>query len=142
MRRPPAVCGSRAMRIVGVGTEIVECLRIAQLIERHQDLFLARVFAESEIRFCSARASATQHFAAHWAGKLAVLKALGISWIPGVSWTDLEIVRVLEGPPTVSLVGLAARVAEERRIERFLVSLARCRTHATAYVVAVSDDEE
>lgn len=130
------------MRIVGVGTEIVECLRIAQLIERHQDLFLARVFAESEIRFCSARASATQNFAAHWAGKLAVLKTLGISWMPGVHWTDLEIVRGSEGPPSVLLAGLAARVAEERRIGHFLVSLAHCRSHATAYVVAVSDEEE
>jgi holo-[acyl-carrier protein] synthase len=129
------------MRVIGVGTEIVECLRIAQLIERHQDLFLSRVFAAAEIQFCSARAAATQHFAAHWAAKQAVLKTLGISWVPGVLWTDLEIVRAAGSAPAVALGGLAAQVAEERGIERFVVSLAHCRTHATAYVLAVSDED-
>jgi holo-[acyl-carrier protein] synthase len=128
------------MRVVGIGTEIVECLRIAQLIERHQDLFLARVFSPAEIQFCAARSEATQHFAAHWAGKQAVLKTLGISWVPGVLWTELEIVRSAGTAPTVSLGGLAARVAEDRGIERFVVSLAHCRTHATAYVLAVNEE--
>jgi len=133
--------GDLAMRIVGIGTEIVECLRIAQLIERHQDLFLARVYTPAEIQFCSARAEATQYFSSHWAAKQAVLKTLAISWVPGVLWTELEIVRVPGVALGVSLRGLAARVAEERGIERFLVSLAHCRTHATAYVLAVSEDE-
>lgn len=128
------------MHIVGIGTEIVECLRIAQLIERHQDLFLARVYSTAEIQFCSARAEATQNYAAHWAAKQAVLKTLGISWVPGLLWTELEIVRTHVATPMVSLSGLAARVAEDRGIERFIVSLAHCRTHATAYVMAVSDE--
>jgi holo-[acyl-carrier protein] synthase len=55
-------------------------------------------------------------------------------------WTELEIVRTHVATPMVSLSGLAARVAEDRGIERFIVSLAHCRTHATAYVMAVSDE--
>ena len=65
------------MRVVGIGTDIVECLRIAQMIERHGELFLTRVYTSREIEYCSARKAATQHYAGRWAAKEAVLKALG-----------------------------------------------------------------
>ena len=52
------------MEIVGIGTDIVECLRIGRMIEQHGELFLLRVFTEREIRYCQARQRATEHFAA------------------------------------------------------------------------------
>ena len=64
------------MEILGLGTDIVECLRIAQMIERHGELFLTRVYTPLEIQYCSARKAATQHYAGRWAAKEAVLKAI------------------------------------------------------------------
>jgi len=39
-------------QIIGIGTEIVECLRIARMIERHGELFINRVYTAEEIRYC------------------------------------------------------------------------------------------
>ena len=79
------------MEIVGVGTEIVECLRIGRMVEQHGEAFLNRVFTGHEIQFCQARKRATEHFAACWAAKETVVKALGIAWSRSLSWTDIEI---------------------------------------------------
>ena len=63
------------MGIIGTGIDIVECLRIAQMIERHGELFITRVYTEFEIEYCTTRKAATQHYAGRWAAKEAVLKA-------------------------------------------------------------------
>ena len=47
--------GEPAMEIVGIGTDIVECVRIARMIEHHGELFLTRVYTDREIRYCRAR---------------------------------------------------------------------------------------
>jgi holo-[acyl-carrier protein] synthase len=65
------------MNVLGIGTDITEVLRIAQMIERHGELFVERVYTPAEIEYCRARTMATQHFAGRWAAKEAVLKALG-----------------------------------------------------------------
>ena len=122
--------------VYGIGTHIVECLRIAQMIERHADLFLNRVFNAAEIRYCQSRKQATQHFAAHWAGKEAVLKALGTPWRRDIAWRDIEIC-VESGAPFVKLSGGARQAAEEYGVNGILLSLSHCRTHATAYAMTI-----
>ena len=62
-----------AARIIGIGTDIIECLRIAQMIDRHGELFIRRVYTEHEIEYCSDKKAATQHYAGRWAAKEAVL---------------------------------------------------------------------
>jgi len=57
------------MEIVGIGTDIVECLRIGRMIEAHGELFLARVYTEREVRYCQGRKRAVEHFAGRWAAK-------------------------------------------------------------------------
>ena len=47
------------MDIVGIGTDIVECLRIGRMIEQHGELFLTRVYTEREIRYCQRQKRAT-----------------------------------------------------------------------------------
>src|SRR5947209_4243561 len=93
------------MDIVGIGTEIVECLRVGRMIEQHGEVFLARIYTEREVRFCQARRRATEHFAARWAAKEAVLKALGTPWRRGIEWTDIEIEPDSAGAPQVLLGG-------------------------------------
>jgi holo-[acyl-carrier protein] synthase len=125
------------MEIVGIGTDIVECLRIGRMIEEHGELFLARVFTEREVRECQRRTRATEHFAARWAAKEAVLKALGSPWRRGIEWTDLEIRLEDTGKPEVLLGGTAKEIAVSLRISNILLSLAHCRAYATAYALAV-----
>ena len=79
------------MEIIGLGTDITECLRIARMIERHGELFINRVYTPYEIAYCQSRKQSTQHFTGRWAAKEAVLKALGTGWRRGISWRDMEI---------------------------------------------------
>jgi holo-[acyl-carrier protein] synthase len=128
------------MPILGTGTDIVECLRIAQMIERHGELFLTRVYTEHEIAYCTARKAATQHYAGRWAAKEAVLKALGTGWRRGISWRDIEIQNDRNGTPAVILSGGARDVMEQAGIRRLHVTISHCRCHAVAYVVAEGDE--
>ena len=129
------------MEIVGVGTEIVECPRIGGMIERHGELFLGRIYTEREIRFCQSRKHAIEHFAARWAAKEAVFKAIGAGRTHGATWTDVEI-RVDSGrSPRVMVGGAAKEIVRRRRIGEIFISLAHCRTYATAYAMATSRPE-
>jgi holo-[acyl-carrier protein] synthase len=126
------------MEIVGIGTDIVECLRIGRMIEQFGELFLTRVFTEREIRYCQERKRATEHFAGRWAAKEAILKCLGTGWSRGISWTDLEIRNDPAGRPHVLMCGAAKDLAQSLRIADILISISHCRAYATAYALAVT----
>jgi holo-[acyl-carrier protein] synthase len=125
------------MEIVGIGSDIVECLRIGRMIERHGELFLLRVFTEREVQYCQHRRRATEHFAAHWAAKEAILASLGTAWWRGLSWTDVEV-RPDEGNyPRVVLAGSVRELAARLNVADVLLTLAHCRAYATAYAIAI-----
>ena len=128
------------MNVLGVGTDIIECLRIAPMIERHGELFLTRVYTPLEIEYCSARKASTQHYAGRFAAKEAVLKALGTGWTRGLHWRDIEVQNELGGKPNVKLGGGARDLCEKLGISEILISISHCRTHATAYALAVGND--
>lgn len=125
------------MDIVGIGTDIIECLRIARMIEQHGELFLTRVYTEREIRYCQRRKHATEHFAGRWAAKEAILKCLGTGWRRGIAWTDLEVRNDLSGQPRVHICGAARDAAVSLHISDIMVSISHCRSYATAYAIAV-----
>jgi holo-[acyl-carrier protein] synthase len=126
------------MDLLGIGTDIVECLRIRKMIEDHGEQFLRRVYTEREIRYCQGRKHATEHFAGRWAAKEAILKAIGTGWAKGICWTDLEVRNRPEGAPEVMVQGGARDAALLRGIGDVLVSISHCRTYATAYAVALA----
>ena len=130
------------MKVFGIGTDIVECLRIAQMIERHGELFIGRVYTQHEIEYCSQRKAATQHYAGRWAAKEAVFKALGTGWIRGITWRDVEVRNDRSGRPKIALAGGAREVCEKANISEIQVSISHCRSHATAYALALCDQRE
>jgi holo-[acyl-carrier protein] synthase len=125
------------MEIIGIGTDIVECLRIGRMIEQHGELFLNRVYTEREVRYCQARKRAVEHFAGRWAAKEAILKCLGSGWRKGLCWTDMEIRNEPGGKPVVLLCGAAKESAQLLRITDIQLSISHCRAYATAHAVAV-----
>ena len=128
-----------AARIIGIGTDIIECLRIAQMIERHGEIFIRRVYTDHEIAYCSSKRAATQHYAGRWAAEEAVLKALGTGWVRGISWRDVEVRHKAGGAPIVALRGGAREVFERSGIAYMHLSISHCRSHATAYAIAEAD---
>ena len=129
------------MNVVGIGTDIVECLRIAQMIERHGEVFLRRIYTQAEIEYCSSRSLASQHYAARWAGKMAVLRAMNVAYRGAADWRDIEIRTTSNSQLSVALAGELRHKCATRRIERVAVTLAHCRTHATAYAIAFDQEE-
>ena len=125
------------MEIVGVGTDIVECLRIGRMIETHGELFLARIYTDREIRYCQSRKHATEHFAGRWAAKEAIFKCLGTGPRNGITWTDFEVRSDNDGRPRVLVGGAAKERLRNLRVSDILLSIAHCRAYATAHAIAI-----
>ena len=128
------------MNVIGIGTDIIECLRIDQMIERHGEIFLRRVYTPLEVDYCNSRKAATQHFAGRWAAKESVLKAMGTGWAKGISWRDIEVRNDERGRPSITLSGGAQEVCESLGVLTMHISISHCRSHATAYALAVGDE--
>jgi holo-[acyl-carrier protein] synthase len=124
--------------LISIGTDIIECVRIAQMIEKHGEVFLQRVFTQKEILYCSSRKAATQHYAGRWAAKEAVLKVLGTGWAKGIQWTDVEVVNEVSGAPVIKITGKAAEIARERGIREIMITISHCRAFATAFATGVA----
>lgn len=120
------------MEIVGMGTEIVECARIARLLQQHGERFLDRVFTPAEASWCQGRRRVTEHLAARWAAKEAVLKALGLPGRVETSWREVEVRTDSEGHSRVELAGAVRERARGLGVATTHVALAHCRTYATA----------
>lgn len=123
--------------IIGIGTDIVEIVRIGEMIERHGELFLQRVYTEQEIKYCQRNREAIQHYAGRWAAKEAVMKTLGTGFTKGVGWKDIEVLSRRSGQPMVELSGGAAAVARRIGIDEVLITISHCRAYATATAIAI-----
>lgn len=118
------------MPIAGVGVDVVEIDRFAAALERRPRI-AERCFTEAERAYCSAKPFPPQHYAARFAAKEAVGKALGIGM---TRWREVEVVRG-RGAPTIALHGRYAERARELGVDRVHVSLTHGRDSAMAFAV-------
>lgn len=125
------------MSVVGLGLDLVEVSRIRVLLEKNGDRFKQRVFTSGEIEYCDSCANSAMHYAARFAAKEAVAKALGTGFAAGVSWQDVEVRRNELGVPSVLLHGTAVQVADTLGVQRWVLSLTHTETAAAASVVAI-----
>jgi holo-[acyl-carrier protein] synthase len=106
------------MGIVGLGLDICSVERIQRVLQGPRAArFLERVYTPAERALCGARADAASAYAARFAAKEALVKALGAP--PGIRWRDMEVVRE-SGAPRFALSGVAREVMEARGVEAFL----------------------
>lgn len=124
--------------IVALGLDLTEVARIRDMIERHGERFKQRTFTEGERAYCDRNADPAMHYAARFAAKEAVSKALGTGFADGVSWQDIEVLRASSGQPSIALHNGAAARALELGIARVLVTLTHTKEMAAASVVAVA----
>lgn len=123
--------------ITGIGTDIIEVDRIERAAARLGDRFLKRLFTAGERAYCDRRKQRWQCYAARFAAKEAVLKALGTG-LAGCRWTEVEVTASSSGKPGIVLSGKAARLAREKGIGEVLVSLSHAGDRAVAFAVAVT----
>jgi holo-[acyl-carrier protein] synthase len=127
--------------IVAIGIDAIEIERIRRAVDHPQwgDRFRRRVFTAGEIAYCVERGRYAESFAARFAAKEAVMKALGSGYGDGVAWRDIEVVRT-SGRPIIALHGGAARRAAAIGAVRWHLSLTHTAGQASAYVIAEASE--
>jgi holo-[acyl-carrier protein] synthase len=134
MRGPWGRADHGEAMIVGIGVDLTPVSRIAEAMARHPERLERRLFTDGERAYCRARANAAQHFAARFAAKEALLKALHVP--EGLSWHELEVVSDERGVPRLELHGVAAQAAARAGVRRLHLSLTHAEDSAVAFVVA------
>jgi len=120
---------------VKVGVDLIEIERIARALERYSG-FKSRCFTEAERDYCDSRGNPAQHYAARFAGKEAVGKALGC----GVRFTWREIEIVGRPKPGVNLSGRTKAWAEKVRAGAIDLSMSHSKELATAVCLVAEQD--
>ena len=127
------------MTIVGHGIDLIECGRIAKVLENHGRRFLDRVLTPAEQERAKQFKNPVPFIAGRWAAKEAIMKMIGTGWRGKIAWTDMEILPDELGQPHVRLTGETARIAEERGITRVLLSITHTEHYAAASAIGVAD---
>lgn len=127
------------MSILGHGIDLVECSRIAKVLDNHGERFLARVLTAAERERAERFASPIPHIAGRWAAKEAILKMIGTGWRGKIAWRDMEILPDALGQPIVTLTGETARIAGEKGITRVLLSITHTEHYAAASAIGVGE---
>ena len=120
---------------ISCGTDIIEIERIKDNIEETNNKFLNRVCTKKEIEYCeSKKAQRYQHYAARFAAKEAVFKAISVKLEDkySICWKDIEIINDSQGRPSITLQGNI-----QKNIEQIDISLSHCKEYATANVVVL-----
>ena len=125
--------------IVGTGVDITEVDRIKTAVERFGDRFLKRVFTPAEIHYCISKPNAAERLAARFAAKEAGMKAIGTGLRHGVTWQDVEVLRIPGQRPVLKFAGKAEEFAARLGCKRTHLSLSHTADQAIAHVILESD---
>ena len=126
------------MSVIGIGVDLVECVRIRHSLDRFGDRFLQRVFTEGEIEYSMSMKFPERHLAARFAGKEAVAKAFGTGIGKAMGWRNIDIKKKESGEPFLVFSGPAKELAAKRRVTSALITLSHTEHHAIACVVLES----
>jgi holo-[acyl-carrier protein] synthase len=121
--------------IYGIGTDLVKIKRIAEALRRFGERFHNKAFTPGETRYCLAKRDPAPHFAARFAAKEALVKALGIGLRRGVHLRDVEVERGPLGKPVLKLHGQAREICTREGITGVFLSLTHDQDFSAAVVV-------
>ena len=124
--------------MIGIGIDIVDIRRVRGILERQGDRFVRRVFTVAEQDYCRAHRDAAPYFAARFAAKEALFKALGTGWGRGATWCDAEVKREESGAPRLMITGRSQELAEALGTRTVHISLSHSEEAAIAIVILES----
>jgi holo-[acyl-carrier protein] synthase len=126
------------MEIIAHGIDLVDCPRIEQMVQRHGDRFVERVFTAAERAYAKANKNEIEKLAGRFAAKEAILKLMGTGWRGKIAWTDIEVINNAVGQPEVTLSGEVRKIADGLGIEHISVSITHTANFAIASAVALA----
>lgn len=122
--------------MIGIGIDVVPVSRVDELIARHGDRILQRLFTEAELKRASDLAHQTLFLAGRIAAKEAAYKALSAQGADlGIGWKSIEVERLEDGRPQLILSGPALARFNALGAARCHVSLSHDGGIAAAVVV-------
>lgn len=125
---------------IGLGVDIVDIENMAKILENTPN-FSNFTFTDKEKEYCMNHSNrAVEHFATHFAGKEAVLKALGNGFLDGVSPKDVEILHDEKGKPYVVLHNKAKEIANNMNISNIPISLSFTKKEAVSVAIALNNN--
>lgn len=119
------------------GIDVVDIARVAAMLERHGERFLARCFTgeEREGLHAVGPARRAEFLAGRFAAKEAAAKALGTGIADGVGWRDVAVAAGPRGEPELRLEGGARARSAALGVRRWALSISHAAGVATASVV-------
>jgi len=120
---------------VGVGIDLVDVARIENMLARYGRTFLEKTFTEAEISHCSKLAAPHIHYAARFAAKEAVVKALGTGFSDDISMKSISVENDSRGAPLALLDAAALARMKELGANKVLISLTHLKDYAQAIAV-------
>jgi len=121
--------------VLGLGLDLVDIPRFAAVLARRPSIS-ERLFSPGERAYAATLANPVPSLAARFAAKEAVMKAMGVG-LGAFAFVDVEVRRRATGEPNLELRGAAARLAAERSVRQWLVSLTHTDALAAAVVLAL-----
>jgi len=99
--------------ILGIGVDVVDVKRMKTAIDAWGPALIKKMFTETEVAYCKSKKKPHEHFAARFAAKEAVSKAMETGWSGQFRWRDVEVVNEASGAPKVVLHDyVAAQLAQ------------------------------
>ena len=120
---------------LSTGVDLIEIVRVEAAIARHGERFLNRIYTRAEVKACRGRA---ESLAARFAAKEAAAKALGHGF-GDISWQEIEVVGDENNAPSLRMYGAAEKLAQEKGLTTWSLSLSHGESQAVAFVVALGD---
>lgn len=112
------------MKILGIGTDIVNNSRIENLLKKKNMNFLNKVFSNNEINLSKKRKNSILTLSKRFAAKEAFIKALGTGLRKGINFKDIEIVNDNQGKPSINLKGqtkdIVKKIVKKKNFKIFL----------------------
>ena len=122
------------------GIDLVDFPRIKDMIARHGDRFLNRIFTPKEQLYAKSNKNEVEKLAGRFAAKEAILKLIGTGWRGGIAWTDIEILNTPLGQPVVKLSGEVREISDSLAIKEICLSITHTANFAIASAVATTDN--
>lgn len=114
------------------GIDLVDFPRIEDMINRHGERFINRVFTKAEQAYADSNKNRIEKYAGRFAAKEAILKLIGTGWRGKIAWTDIEVINNSSGQPQVKLDGEVKIIAEKLGITQISISI----THTANFAIA------
>lgn len=123
--------------LIGLGCDIIETERIKNVLAKHGDRFLKRIFTEEEQAYCNSLKYPHKHYAARWAAKEAVSKAFTTGIGEHLDWTSVSVYHGSRKEPLVRLDAKGTALLQEVGATHVWLSLSHIDTHAMAVAALV-----